>query len=357
MTSFRYISLLLLIGLLPGCLLLPEQELIDTVMHSDTLPRLPGSSSSIWISEQGLPLRVKWLTEGTTELPDGEMFILPYTLTTLPYKNTEENLVWVNTVNSNYHPSEKWIHDADRRMGHYKCMSLSSSTIIDWYNIQRGKQLKGYRSWLSGKEESGMDHRKLDAWYYHLAGEESTADVYPLLTLHMDPIERTPISYNMEAFTKIIEMGGKINKPLTIPDQVLHGVTHNIKPGELPPIKARKLFGYKNSIIISRNPSEHNKLIIHTLKNSGPVYAGIRVRFATSGGVVTNDSAARISIPKISGHGVVIVGYIRQGKQYYFVYRETFGNFENTSKEGGPAYRAYPVHAFNEAYAFSPNEG
>lgn len=354
MTTFRWIYLLLLTGLLSGCLSLPDHKLIDTAMQSETLPRLPQSSSSIWISEQGLPLRVKWLKEGSTPLPDGEMFILPYTLTTLPYKNSEENSAWVNNVNLNYSPSEKWTHDPERRMGHYKCMSISSSTIVDWHNLRRGRQLKGYRSWLSGMNEHGMDHRKLDAWYYHLAEEQDTADDYPLLTLHMDPVERTPISYDMEAFTRIIEMGGSINNPLTIPDQVLQDVTHRIKPGEMPPVTIRKLFGYKNSLSVSRNPSAHNKLIIDALKNSGPVFAGIRVRFATSGGVVTNDSAARISLPKMSGHGVVILGYIRQGKQYYFVYRETFGNFDNTSQKGGPAYRAYPVHAFNEAYAFLP---
>lgn len=354
MTPSRWIYLTLLASLLCSCLSTPDNRLIDTAAQADSLPRLPESNSSIWIAAQGLPLRVKWLREGKTELSNGEMFILPYALTSLPYNNTEESLDWVNSINSTYHPEERWVHDPQRRLGHYKCMSVSSSTIIDWYNLQRGKRLGNYRSWLNGKREYGLDHRKLDAWYYQLAGEESTADDYPLLTLHLDPVERTPISYDMEAFTHIIELGGSINKPLSIPDQALHGVTHQIEPDEIPPLKTRKLFGYKNSFAVSRNPSPRNRLIIDTLKSSGPVLAGIRVRFATSGGVVTNDSAAKASLPRISGHGVVILGYIRQGEQYYFIYRETFGNYEDTTHEGGPAYRAYPVHAFNEAYAFSP---
>jgi hypothetical protein len=204
--------------------------------------------------------------------------------------------------------------------------------------------------------EEGFDHRKLDAVYYQRARHPETEEDYPLLTLEMDPVEEVPIPYNLEAFSKIITMRGRNeagnDAVIEAPDPTLPGVTQRFRAGELPAIRYRVLFQYIPSYEVAADPDLHNQLLVNALENDGPVLAGIRVRFASSGGVISATSAARLAFPDISGHGIVIIGYIRQNDRLYFVYRETFGEFDELTSQGGPAYRVYPGHAFNEAYVF-----
>lgn len=341
---------------LMGCIKLPERFLLDFPPKRDRIGLLPDYEDPSWILEQGLPLRRSWLKEGRTKVPGGEMYILPYTLTALPYKNVEETQEWVAAVNRKYAPSPPWQYRPERRMGHYKCMSVSSSVIVDWFNLRRGTSMPRYRSLMNGNPEQGFDHRKLDAIYYQRAGQPETEKDYPLLTLEMDPVEQVPISYSLEAFAKIISMRGanEVGEDTWIeaPDPTLPGVIQRFRADELPAIKYRVLFQYIPSYKVAADPELHNELLVNALENDGPVLAGIRVRFASSGGVVSATSAARLAFPNISGHGIVIVGYIRQNERLYFVYRETFGQFDELTSQGGPAYRVYPGHAFNEAYTF-----
>jgi len=339
-----------------GCIQLPDRLLLDFPPKRDRIGPLPNYDDPSWVLEQGLPLRRSWLKEGRTPIPGGEMYILPYTLTTLPYKNVEETEEWVAKINRQYAPSPPWRYRPERRMGHYKCMSVSSSVIVDWLNLQRGAPMPEYRSLLNGKIERGFDHRKLDAIYYLRAAQPETEEDYPLLTLEMDPVEQVPIPYRMEAFAKIISMHGRnevaADTWIEAPDPTLPGVIHRFRADELPAIRYRVLFQYVPSYRVAADPDLHGRLLVDALERYGPVLAGIRVRFASSGGVVSATSAARLAFPNISGHGIVIVGYIRQEDRVYFVYRETFGPFDELTSHGGPAYRVYPAHAFNEAYTF-----
>ncbi|RDH84099.1 MAG: hypothetical protein DIZ80_08175 [endosymbiont of Galathealinum brachiosum] len=333
---------------------LPDDSSLDTPSNSENMIKLPTGFSDVWIATQGLPLKINWLKEGRSKYEYGKMFILPYTLTSLPYSNTEESEEWVKYINKTYSPQPAWKYNDARRMGHYKCMSLSAATVINWHTIDSGKPLGRYTSWLSGKEEQGFDHRIIDAVYYDKAGQEAFKETYPLLTLEMDPIEGTPISYGMPAFSQIISLASESQdvKVIKVADPSLPGVSHEMDLTGIPKLKTVKIFDYKRSYKVRENSEEHTKMLKDGLHKYGPLFAGIRVRFASSGGVVSDSSVGKLSIPDMSGHGVVIIGYVEQGDETFFIYRETFGKYDYTSSQGGPSYRSYPAHAFNEAYAF-----
>lgn len=339
---------------LAGCVSLPPKETLDVPPAGDGIPVLPAYDDPLWIHQQGIPLRKAWLREGRTPVAKGEMFILPHVLSDLPYKNLQETEPWIAEVNQKYAPSPAWRFNPERRMGHYKCMSVSASTVVDWHLLELGRPLGTYRSLLHGKEERGFDSRLIDAIYYQRAADGVSG--YPLLWLEKDPIERTPISYRMESFAKIITMAGAEgadpDQTIDTPDPGLPGVSHRFKLGELPRLHYRTVFNYQPTVVIAAKPEPRIRQLVEALEQDGPVLAGIRVRFATSGGVMTATEFARLAYPTISGHAVVVVGYIRQEGRTYFVYREVFGDYDEAWLEGGPAYRVFPVQSFNEAYVF-----
>jgi len=338
-----------------GHLQLPPEATADRPARVDTLPLLAEYDDPAWLLSQGVPLRRDWLREGRTRIDGGEMFILPHVLTTLPYKNVQETQAWVEQVNSEYGPSPRWQYRPERRLGHYKCMSVSASTILDWFALERGEALPGFRSWLNGTGERGFDHRVVDAIYYQRAASNAYRG-YALLTTHLDPVEQTPIPYSMEAFARIITMASEPGVPrervIEAADVSLTGITHRARAADFLDVPYHVVFRYTPSTQVARDPEPYNRMLVEALEQHGPVYAGIRLRFASSGGIVAEHDIARLAIPNVSGHGVVIVGYVRQAGRTYFVYRETFGDFDDEFVDGGPAYRVYPVHGFNEAYSF-----
>ncbi|MDM7861129.1 hypothetical protein QTP81_11020 [Alteromonas sp. ASW11-36] len=344
--------------MLTGCLHLPVQQMIETPQDSATMIELPATDSDVWIAAQGIPLRVNWLAEGHSEYAFGNMFVLPYVIDQLPYLNTEESQAWIEHINNTYQPEPAWVYNPDNRMGHYKCMSISAATIINWHALNVGQSLQPFTSWLSGKQESGIDHRALDALYYQRAQQEAFADTYELLDFELDPVEQTPISYRMPAFAEIISLASQQPQTtLVIDDYVLPGVSHTLDTTKMPMLTTVQVFDYQASYEVRDDGKEHTLRLKHALHQYGPIYAGIRIRFASSGGVITDSAIGRFSIPNMSGHAVVIVGYVEQGDDTYFIYRETFGRNDTTSSQGGPAYRVYPAHVFNEAYAFQSQAG
>jgi hypothetical protein len=338
-----------------GHLDVPPNTVVDRPARVDTFPTLPDYDDPAWLLGQGLPLRRGWLREGRTPIDDGEMFILPYVLTALPYKNQQETEAWVDKVNQEFHPSPPWVYRPERRLGHYKCMSVSASTVLDWFALAQGKPLPSFRSWLNGSTERGSDHRIIDAIYYQRAASHDSRR-FPLLTAHLDPVEQTPISFRMEAFARIITMASDPEIPrdysVEAPDMSLPGVTHRARAEDYLNVPYHAIFQWTPSPQVAHNPEPYNRMLVDSLEKYGPVYAGIRIRFAASGGIVADTDIARLAIPNASGHGVVLVGYVRQGGRTYFIYRESFGDFDFEFPDGGPAYRVYPVHSFNEAYAF-----
>lgn len=336
-----------------GCLHLPDQQLIETPLDSATMIELPTPDSDVWIAAQGIPLRIEWLTEGHSDYAYGKMFVLPYVVERLPYLNTEESQEWVDYINDEYQPEQAWVYNPGNRLGHYKCMSLSAATVINWHMLNEDQTLQPFTSWLSGKQEVGIDHRILDALYYYRAMQSEYADTYQLFDLELDPVEQTPIFYRMPAFAELISLANTLPQTsISVNDPVLEGLTHTLDTSNLPKLTTVQVFDYQASYEVRSDDSKHAKLLKDALHQMGPIYAGIRVRFASSGGVVSDSAVGRFSLPDMSGHGVVIIGYVEQSENTYFIYRETFGRHNATSSLGGPAYRVYPAHAFNEAYAF-----
>jgi hypothetical protein len=339
-----------------GCSSATSMPPPDSPAAQATLPRFPGYDDPIWVRKQGIPLKRAWLREGRTTIDGGEMFVLPNVLSRLPYKNVQETKAWVSRVNATYRPRRRWHYNPKRRMGHYKCMSVSASTILDWYALREGRTLPRYRSWLNGHLETGYDSRVFDAVYFQRARSDSR---FRLLAIYRDPVERTKIPYNMEAFARIITEPGRSNSPageFKAPDPVLRGVVHRLRFSALPKLRYHVLFKYLPMKTVAAAPKFYNKLLVDALERNGPVFAGLRLRYGSSGGVIAKQLVRRLAGSKLSGHGVVLVGYIRQAGRVYFIYREVFGKFDKGWTGGGPAYRLYPVHAIYEAYSFYPTK-
>lgn len=345
------------VAALGGCghLQLPPKALADRPAPVATFPALPDYEDPAWLLAQGLPLRRDWLREGRMPIDGGEMFVLPHVVTDLPYKSIQETQAWVEQVNREFNPTPPWLYRPERRLGHYKCMSVSASTVLDWFALERGKALPTFRSWLNGSTEHGFDHRVIDAIYYQRAAAREQGG-YALLSAHLDPVEQTPISFHMEAFARIITMASAPESPrervIEVSDMSLPGVTHRVRAADFLDVPYHAIFQWVPSPQVALDPERYSRLLVEALESFGPVYAGIRIRFASSGGIIAETDLARLAIPNASGHGVVVVGYVRQAGRTYFIYREVFGDFDDEFADGGPAYRVYPVHGFNEAYAF-----
>jgi hypothetical protein len=340
-----------------GCVAQSKLGPRDSPAAQATLPTFPDYGDPVWIRIQGIPLKRSWLREGRTKIKGGEMFVLPYVLTKLPYKNDQETKAWVEYINARYKPKKKWRYRPERRLGHYKCMSTSASTILDWHALRAGRRLGQSRSWQHGGMEGGYDPRVIDSVYFQRA---KTDRRYRTIRIYKDPVEGTPIPYHMLSFAIIITAPGRAkpaeraNGALVAPDSALPGVTHRLRYADMPKLKYRVLMRFPSQRKVRRNPGRYNKILIDALEHDGPIYMGLRMHYGDSGGVVLKSFIGRLAIRNLSGHGVVIVGYIRQNGRIYFIYREVFGPYDKGWSGGGPAYRLYPVHSVNEAYSFYP---
>jgi hypothetical protein len=314
---------------------------------------MPPMDAEVWYQGQGLPVRRSLLEEGLVTTSTGRIRILPHVLSSLPYKNNEENEAWVEHVNREYRPDPPWRFRSERRLGHYKCMSLSASTVRDWLRLREGVDLGSYTSMLNGSEERGLNPKILDSLYYLMA--ESDPELFPLTDEnHYDPVAGIPVPYGMRGFVRLLT-----DPPdgLVARDSNLPGVTYSWSRDDLLP-GYRVVEVFRNIVFdspfhdVTREMSER---VRDAVERHGILYAGIRTRFSASGGVFNESRVGDIPLPFLTGHAVAIVGWIEQGDDLYFIYRETFGEHDDTSIHGGPAYRVYPVFGFSEVYAFQPS--
>ena len=324
-------------------------DIVDSPSGSLVMPPM---DADVWYQGQGLPLARSLLQEGTHKTPAGRIKILPHVLTDLPYKNNEETESWVDHINARYRPDPPWRFRPERRMGHYKCMSLSASTVRDWLRLGERVEMKPYASMLNGQPEWGLNPKILDSLYYLHA--ENEPDLFPLTgSKHYDPVAGVPVPRGMRGFIKLL-----IDPPdgMRALDVSLPGVAYEWqREGLLPDYRATEIF--RN--IVFESPfhvvvQEISGRVRDAIDTNGILYAGIRVRFSASGGVINRSRIGDVPLPFMTGHAVAIVGWIEQGEDLYFVYRETFGEYDTTSSYGGPAYRVYPVFGFSEVYSFQP---
>ena len=311
---------------------------------------MPPMDADVWFQGQGLPLERSLLAEGTHETSAGRIRILPYVLTGLPYKNNEETESWVEHINRRYRPDPPWQFRSGRRMGHYKCLSLSASTVRDWLHLQKGETLQSYTSMLNGDTEQGLNPKILDSLYY--AQAEDDPELFPLTgEKHFDPVSGVPVPFGMRGFVRLLTDPPNGSEAA---DVSLPGVTYSWNPEALlPGYEAVEIF---RGIVFESPLHDVTTKVAQQVRDAidsyGILYAGIRVRFSASGGVFNRSRAGDIPLPFLTGHAVAIVGWIEQPDGLYFVYRETFGEYDETTPRGGPAYRVYPVFGFSEMYAF-----
>ncbi len=174
-----------------------------------------------------------------------------------------------------------------------------------------------------------------------------------LVVMHFDPVAGVPVPCGMRGFIKLL-----IDPPdgMRALDVSLPGVAYEWqREGLLPDYRATEIF--RN--IVFESPfhdvaQEISGRVRDAIDTNGILYAGIRVRFSASGGVINRSRIGDVPLPFMTGHAVAIVGWIEQGEDLYFVYRETFGEYDTTSSYGGPAYRVYPIFGFSEVYSFQP---
>jgi len=313
---------------------------------------MPPLDAEIWYQGQGLPVSRSLLEEGLVTTAAGRIRVLPHTLSDLPYKNNEETEAWVEYVNREYRPQPRWRFRPERRLGHYKCMSLSASTVRDWFRLREGAELGSYTSMLNGTEERGLNPKILDSLYYLMS--ENDPELFPLTDEdHYDPVAGIPVPYGMRGFVRLLT-----DPPagLTASDSNLPGVSYAWNREDLlPGYRAIEIF--RNVLFESPFHDSTRKLgarVRDAVERYGILYAGIRTRFSASGGVFNHSRMGDIPLPFLTGHAVAIVGWIEQGEDLYFIYRETFGEHDETSMYGGPAYRVYPIFGFSEIYAFEP---
>lgn len=291
---------------------------------------MPALDDEVWYLGQGLPIQRALLEEGTHPTPAGTVTILPDVLTRLPYKNNEETRAWVDHINATYAPEPRWRHRSERRLGHYKCMSLSASTVRDWLRLRDGLTLGAYTSMLNGLPERGLNPKVLDSLYYESGFDVTGSD-------HYDPVSGTPVPCDLRGFVKLLT---EPPAPHPAPDVSLPGVTYDWTPADLLP---------DYEVVEIELDAD---AVVEALRTHGALYAGIRVRFSASGGVMNRTEVGDAPLPFVTGHAVVIVGWIDQGGARTFVYRETFGDYDYTSQSGGAAYRVYPIFGFSEIYGF-----
>ncbi|HQF30325.1 MAG TPA: hypothetical protein PLJ34_02665, partial [Hyphomicrobiales bacterium] len=370
--ALRSACLVAMMGLvLAGCgVAVPDIGRLAAVPASRTFPILPDYDDPIWSAPQGLPLNIASLAEGRHAVAGGEMFILPYVLTRLPYKNLEDDEAWVARMNREHAPDPAWVYRPERRLGHYKCASTSASTLIDWFYLSQGRPLGSYRSWAHGRTERGYDGRKIDALYYRFARTGEFGSGFTTLRLYKDPVEGNAIPFSPDGFAKIIAMAGAgafpRNAVLKADDATLPGVVHEARVSDFLDLKPVQLLHDDPVRRIVPDPARFSAPLVEALDKDGPLYASVRFRFTRdqaegghnkAGGMSTEAGTVkvygdRLPIPTYAGHCVVIVGYVKQNGRVYFIYRETFGKYDVESEKGGAAYRVLPVHGFAKAFAF-----
>lgn len=313
---------------------------------------VPDYFDEVFFQGQGFPVHSTHVREGRYSIGDAELFVLPYAVDGLDYKNIQETPEQVARVNAELGPDPPWRTDESRRMGHYKCLSVSASLIADWFTLAGGGELGEYVSVLDGRRYRGMDPKALDSLYYERARTEP--DVFVLTDEdHLDPISGVRVPYGAVGFARILGEESARPGPRSVRDvQLDREYAYDFTSvGPLRPLRIEG-GGLDVRAAASRYPREASERVRAALAEHGPLLAGIRVRFAALHGVFDARRIGDVPLVGVTGHGVVIVGWIERKDRLYFLYRETFGRSDVETAASGPSWRIYPVYGFNEIHAF-----
>ena len=320
----------------------------------DRAPReliVPAYFDQVFFLGQGFPVHTANVVEGLREIDGGKMFVLPGWVDAIDYKNCQETEEQVRAVNERYRPVPPWRVDEGRRKGHYKCMSVSASLVLDWFAWSQGRDLIEYASVLDGKRYRGFDPKALDALYY--ARSAADPELYALTDEgHLDPVSQVPVPYSAAGFARIIEEESADPAPRRARDVQLP-LDYPYSFESSGALRSVRLIDSEIHWEVAAGvyPREESERLRDALAR-GPLFAGIKARFSALHGIFDATRAGDVPIPGLSGHGIVIVGWIERDERLYFLYRETFGRADEERADAGPAWRIYPVWCFNEVYAF-----
>lgn len=314
---------------------------------------VPEYFDPVFFLGQGFPVHRQHVLEGERLVGDTRVYVLPHVATALDYKNVQETSSQVEKVNALYSPSPPWRYRPERRLGHYKCMSTSASTLLDWQLLQREQLLPSYESILDEKHYRGVDPRSLDSLYYEAAQRDP--DRFALTDSdHLDPVSSTPVPFSLAGFAALIERLSADRQSVLVQDAQLP-LRHPLDLSALQPLRAIQVLEPELDwrVIFRFYPKQRSQALREALQQYGPLLAGVKIRFSALHGVFRDTRLGDLPILGASGHGVLIVGVIERADRLYFLYRETFGPCDEEQADCGPAYRIYPVYSFHEAYAFA----
>jgi len=339
---------------LAAYLFLPAHRGTDPLDRAPESLVVPGYFDEVFFQGQGFPVRRDLVREGVRVVDGATIKVIRHFPDGIDDKNIQETPEQVEAVNAAYAPQPRWQYHSERRTGHYKCMSTSTSMVADWFALERGAPLPEYVSHLDGKRYRGFDPEVFDALYYREAPRDT--GLFKLTDeSHLDPVSGVRVPYSVAGFATIL--GEETSRPgarRVEDDNLPVGYDYDLDPiGPLVPIELfrEKVFW---PAFVRAYPREASERLRRAVEEHGPVLAGIKMRFSVVHGVFRDTRLGDLPLPGPSGHGVVIVGWIEKADRLYFLYRETFGACDEEREECGPAYRIYPIYGFNEAYAFQP---
>lgn len=318
---------------------------------------VPDYYNEVFFQGQGFPVARRLVVAGTREVDGMRVRVLARFDRDVPYKSTQETAQQVEAINARYAPRPPWRFRPERRLGHYKCMATSASTVLDWLLLERGGTLPEYVSIFDGRRYVGHDPSVIDAAYYQRA--ERDPDRFPLSDGNrLDPITQVRVPFSIAGFAQLLE------------DETARGAVRIVRDPHLPIEHSLDLtaVGALAAVrvleptlhwraVLRLYPSAASSRLRDALERFGPLLAGIKIRFSALHGIFRDTRLGDFPIVGPSGHGVVIVGWIEKQGRLYFLYRETFGDCDDEQVDCGPAYRIYPVYGFNEAYAFRRGAG
>lgn len=313
---------------------------------------VPGYFDPVFFQGQGFPVKRAFVASGTRTIDGAVVHVVPRFAEEVDYKSTQETEEQVDRINARFAPGPPWRYRPERRLGHYKCMATATSMLLDWFALERGADPGAYVSIFDGRTYRGFDPRPIDAVYYERASREP--DTFKLASgSHADPVTGVPVPYAIGGFARIVEEETARTSPRVVRDPHLPiddlVDVRAAGPLEAVPVLAPEI---QWGVIFHFYPQGDSERVRRAIEEDGPLLAGIKSRFSNLHGVFRDTRLGDVPIRGVSGHGVVIVGWVEKEGRIYFLYRETFGGCDEERVDCGPAYRIYPVYGFNEIWTF-----
>ena len=265
--------------------------------------------------------------------PEGdfsEIFLLPH-WKGLPHKNQEETPLRVDDVNSIFGKGY-WKFDPKPNHSLFSCLAYAASTVADWWALEFGWPLEGYRSFANGRLERGFNPRKLEVRYLARALKHPFEYAVVPVSIWSDFITGGPIPFRPKGYAKIL-------------------VDSNLEK-LVDPSDPRLSYSYRSSDY----PMENRWISLFTL-NTNRISPEFLVK------AIRDYGPLQIQIEKkvnafMGTHSSAVIGYgrpkARPGKMV-FIMHDCYGDFSKDHPQdqfGAPAYRYLEAGEIDEAIVY-----